>query len=70
METEEFREAKYERLWKIAGVMNELKNHHDLNRASYRGIENVKVQAYMTAIALNIKRIGFVLIIIKPPLAL
>jgi len=66
METEEFREAKYERLWKIEGVMNELKNHHDLNRASYRGIENMKVQSYMAAIALNIKRIVFVFIIKLP----
>ena len=52
-----------ERLWKIEGVMNELKNHNGLLRVKYRGINNVQIQAYMTAIAINIKRqVFFVLI--------
>ncbi len=39
--------------------MNELKNHNGLLRAKYRGIENIQIQAYMAAIAINIKRIVF-----------
>lgn len=59
METEAFKQKLAERLWKIEGVMNELKNYHGLSKANYRGIDNVQIQAYMTAIAINIKRLVF-----------
>lgn len=39
MELQFFKEKLYERMWKIEGVMNELKNYHDLKRAQYRGLQ-------------------------------
>ena len=42
-----FKQKLRERLWKIEGVMNELKNFNGLVRANYRGIENIQIQAYM-----------------------
>lgn len=48
-----------ERMWKLEGIMNELKNYHDLKRAQYRGLENTQIQAYFAAMALNIKRLIF-----------
>ena len=57
MEEQEFKEKLYQRLWMIEGVMNELKNCHGLNRSHYRGLDNVSIQGYMAAIAVNIKRI-------------
>ena len=59
METTIFKTKLHERMWKLEGVMNELKNYHTLSRAQYRGIENVQIQAYMAAIAINIKRLVF-----------
>ena len=49
-------------MWKIEGIMNELKNYHDLKRAQYRGLKNPQIQAYFAAIALNIKRLVFFII--------
>ncbi len=63
METEVFKKKLRERLWKIEGVMNELKNYNGLLRAKYRGINNVQIQAYMAAIAINIKRLVFFVLI-------
>ena len=63
METNTFKQKLKERLWKIEGVMNELKNHNNLLRAKYRGINNVQIQAYMAAIAINIKRLVFFVLI-------
>jgi IS5 family transposase len=51
-------------MWKLEGVMNELKNYHTLSRAQYRGIKNVQIQAYMAAIAINIKRLVFCFLIL------
>ncbi|WP_242616758.1 transposase [Legionella longbeachae] len=59
MEQQYFKEKLYERMWKLEGVMNELKNYHDLKRAQYRGLENTQIQAYFAAMALNIKRLIF-----------
>lgn len=63
METELFKQKLSERLWKIEGIMNELKNYHGLCKANYRGIDNVQIQAYMAAIAINIKRLMFWLLL-------
>ncbi|RZV25633.1 transposase, partial [Legionella longbeachae] len=57
METEEFKEKFRERLWKIEGVMNELKNYHCLSKAKYRGLDNMQIQAYIAAVVINIKRL-------------
>ena len=64
METDIFKKKLSERLWKIEGVMNELKNYHCMTKAKYRGLDNVQIQAYMAAIAINIKRLVFLFIII------
>ena len=42
MELQSFKEKLYERMWKIEGIMNELKNYHDLKRAQYRGLKNTQ----------------------------
>lgn len=63
METDIFKKKLTERLWKIEGVMNELKNYHCITKAKYRGLENVQIQAYMAAIAINIKRLVFLFFI-------
>lgn len=65
METDWFKEKMYQRMWKIEGVMNEIKNYHGLNRAHYRGLDNVKIQGYMAAIAINIKRIVFCVYVLR-----
>ncbi len=57
METDMFKQKLTERLWKIEGIMNELKNYHCLSKARYRGLNNVQIQAFMAAIAINIKRL-------------
>ncbi|WP_427853550.1 transposase [Legionella gresilensis] len=59
MQTTLFKQKLIERLSQIESVMNELKNYHCLAKARYRGISNVQMQAYMPAIAINIKRLGF-----------
>ncbi|MBN9230828.1 MAG: transposase, partial [Legionella sp.] len=60
------KEKLRERLWKIEGIMNELKNHHCLSKAKYRGLDNMQIQAYMAAITINIKRlVNFLLSSIK-----
>ncbi|GAN28253.1 transposase DDE domain protein [Legionella pneumophila] len=59
MEQQYFKEKLYERMWKLEGIMNELKNYHDLKRAQYRGLDNTQIQAYFSAMALNIKRLVF-----------
>ena len=64
MEEVWFKEKMYQRMWKIEGVMNEIKNYHGLNRAHYRGLDNVKIQGYMAAIAINIKRIVFCIFVL------
>ena len=59
MEQQSFKEKLYERMWKIEGIMNELKNYPDLKHTQYRGLQNTQIQAYFAAMALNIKRLVF-----------
>ena len=47
-----------ERKWKIEGLFAEAKLFHSLRRARYRGLSKVSIQALMTAIAQNLKRIA------------
>ncbi len=63
MQTPLFKQKLVERLARIESVMNELKNYHCLAKARFRGIHNVQIQAYMAAIAINIKRIVFLFFI-------
>ena len=59
MASQAFKEKLYQRMWRMEGVMNELKNVHGLNRAHYRRVDNVQIQGHMAAIVINIKRILF-----------
>ena len=52
-----FQSAMKERLWKIEGINAEAKNLHALKRARYRGLSKVQIQAYMTAVVQNLKRL-------------
>ena len=64
MEQDEFKQKMYQRIWNLEGIMNELKNCNGLGRANYRSLDNVRVQGYMAAIAINIKRIVYFLLYI------
>lgn len=46
------------RKWTIEGLFAEAKQFHGLRRARYRGLQKVAIQALMTALAQNIKRIA------------
>jgi hypothetical protein len=46
-----------ERMWKLEGIFAEAKQLHGLNKARYRGLEKVQIQAYMVGIVQNIKRL-------------
>lgn len=53
----DFAETMRERRWKEEGVFAEAKNNHGLSRAKYRGRKKVQIQAFMTAIIQNLKRL-------------
>ena len=57
MQTEKFKRALCERMWKIEGVISEIKLQQGLNRAKYRGVGKTQIQAYLAAITINIKRL-------------
>ena len=44
--------------WKIEGMHGEAKSQHGLNRAVRRGLDNVAIQAYLTAAVINLKRLA------------
>jgi transposase len=46
-----------ERMWKIEGLFAEAKRNHGLSRARYRGRTKVQIQAYLSAIVQNLKRL-------------
>ena len=46
------------RKWTIEGLFAEAKQFHGLRRARYRGLHKVSIQALMTALAQNIKRVA------------
>jgi transposase len=52
-----FRKKLSERMWKVEGLFAEGKQHHGLSRARYRGRSKVQIQAYLSATALNLKRL-------------
>ena len=59
MNEPEFREKASERMWKIEGLFAEAKQYHGLSRAKYRGRPKVQIQAYLSAIVQNLKRLLF-----------
>ena len=51
--------ALYDRhRWRVEGVHGEAKTCHGLARAVRRGLANMKIQAYLTAAAINLKRLA------------
>jgi transposase len=46
-----------ERMWKSEGLFAEAKQNHGLARARYRGRAKVQIQAYLSAMAQNLKRL-------------
>jgi len=48
---------------RIEGFHGEAKTWHGLVRAVRRGLENMKVQAYLTAAVINLKRLAAALLI-------
>ena len=61
MEKPEFRARLSERMWKVEGLFSEAKQNHGLARARYRGRSKVQIQAYLSAMAQNLKRLAFLL---------
>jgi IS5 family transposase len=47
--------------WRVEGVHGESKCWHGLHRAVRRGLNNMKIQAYLTAAAINLKRLAALL---------
>jgi len=52
-----FRTKRCERMWKMEGLFAEAKQNHGLSRARYRGRSKVQIQAYLSAIVQNLKRL-------------
>lgn len=46
--------------WRVEGVHGEAKTQHGLRRAARRGLWNVAIQAYLTAVVMNLKRLAAV----------
>ena len=57
MNEPKFRKRASERMWKCEGLFAEAKENHNLARARYRGRPKVQIQAYLTAIVQNLKRL-------------
>jgi len=50
---------KYKRhKWRVEGVHGEAKTQHGLRRAARRGLANVSIQVYLTAMVMNLKRLA------------
>lgn len=52
-----FKQRASERMWKMEGLFAEAKENHGLARARYRGRSKVQIQAYLSAIVQNVKRL-------------
>lgn len=44
--------------WQVEGAHGTAKTLHGLARATRRGLENMKIQALLTAIAMNLKKLA------------
>jgi hypothetical protein len=51
-------EASRRHRWQVEGVHGEAKTQHGLRRAVRRGLSNVRIQAYLTAVVINLKRMA------------
>ncbi len=59
-----FKKKMSERMWKIEGLFAEAKDNHGLARAKYRGRAKVQIQAYLTAMVQNLKRLVFLFLLL------
>lgn len=50
--------------WRVEGVHGEAKTWHGLARAVRRGLDNMRIQAFLTAAAINLKRLAAAVFII------
>ena len=48
--------------WHVEGIHGEAKTWHGLARAVRRGLANMQIQAYLTAAAINLKRLAAALL--------
>ena len=55
---EEERRLWRRRMWRSEGYHGEAKSWHGLARAVRRGLVNMRVQSYLTATAVNLKRLA------------
>ncbi|WP_346659247.1 transposase [Bradyrhizobium sp. CW7] len=53
--------------WRSEGFHGEAKAWHGLARAIRRGLPNMKIQAYLTAAAINLKRLAAALLALTLP---
>ena len=44
--------------WRVEGIHGQAKGQHGLARAARRGLANVAIQVYLTAVAMNLKRLA------------
>ena len=56
--TDEDRRLYQRHRWRSEGYHGEAKTWHGLARAVRRGLPNMKIQAYLTAAAVNLKRLA------------
>jgi len=49
--------------WRSEGFHGEAKTWHGLGRAVRRGLDNMKIQSYLTAAAINLKRLAAALVV-------
>jgi transposase len=52
------REAYHRHRWLVEGIHGEAKCEHGLRRAVRRGLSNIRIQAYLTAAVINLKRLA------------
>jgi transposase len=55
---EHMQEAYQRHRWKVEGIHGEAKCQHGLRRAVRRGLSNIRIQAYLTAAVMNLKRLA------------
>ncbi len=55
---EDMREKYIRHKWRVEGIHGEAKTQHGLRRAARRGLANVAIQVYLTAIVMNLKRLA------------
>ncbi|MDE0000916.1 MAG: IS1182 family transposase [Rhodospirillaceae bacterium] len=60
--SEDDRRLYQRHLWRSEGFHGEAKTWHGLGRAVRRGLDNMKIQAYLTAAAINLKRLATALL--------